>query len=80
MTDLALVRPLPDRRIAPGDDRLLARIAAIVEANPPAGAVAELKRLLAVHASCAGGPKPSTPSTGSKSSSTLTSSESMPVT
>ena len=40
MTDLALVRPLPDRRIAPGDDRLLARIAAIVEANPPAGAVA----------------------------------------
>ena len=60
MTDLALVRPLPDRRIAPGDDRLLARIAAIVEANPPAGAVAELKRLLAVHASRASGQKPST--------------------
>ena len=62
MTDLALVRPLPtpDHRLAPGDEPLLARIAAIVEDSTPAGAIAELKRLLAAHAPRRNGLRPST--------------------
>ncbi|SCM76146.1 Nif-specific regulatory protein (fragment) [uncultured Pleomorphomonas sp.] len=56
MTDLApiLDRPLPvaERRPQAGGgdgERLIARIAGIVDRNPPADAVAELKRLLAAH-------------------------------
>jgi len=56
MTDLAPVldRPLPviERRPQTGGDdrqRLIARIAGILDRNPPADAVAELKRLLAAH-------------------------------
>ncbi|WP_370675175.1 sigma 54-interacting transcriptional regulator [Pleomorphomonas sp. PLEO] len=56
MTDLASVldRPLPAiaRRAPVGDDdgrRLIARIAGILDRNPPADAVEELKRLLAIH-------------------------------
>jgi Nif-specific regulatory protein len=56
VTDLASVldRPLPvvERRAAAGGDdgrRLIARIAGILDRNPPADAVEELKRLLATH-------------------------------
>jgi len=56
VTDLApmLDRPLPvvERRAPAGSDdrrRLIARIAGILDRNPPADAVEELKRLLAVH-------------------------------
>ena len=56
MTDLASVldRPLPvtERRAPTGHDdgkRLIARIAGILDRNPPADAVEELKRLLAIH-------------------------------
>ncbi|MBS1165141.1 MAG: DNA-binding protein Fis / transcriptional regulator, Fis family [Proteobacteria bacterium] len=66
MTDLApsLDRPLPvvDRRPPSREDereRLIGRIAAIVDRNPPVNAVEELKRLLAAYGSKparAGGP------------------------
>lgn len=74
MTDLSSVldRPLPvlDRRPPPKEDereRLISRIAAIVDRNPPASALEELKRLLAAYgakpaggraANCAGRDQP----------------------